>query len=142
MQPFGSLAPPKREPGHHQGRQPQPITNHQSLPFPTAASPNSASKTTAALSRTSSSDTSRPSSKLSDVIRTPLKPHGVMDKKPVRSDDTFKANPCMVIQRRTPIPIEAILRFSTQTPVLPSQNTAWTPKLSTKRITAISRPRK
>jgi hypothetical protein len=30
LAPHRSLAPPKREPSHHQGRQPLPITNHQS----------------------------------------------------------------------------------------------------------------
>ena len=54
-------------------------------------------------------------------------PQGVIACKAVRSPQTFSAKPCMVIQRRTPTPIEAILRSSTQTPVRPVASLAATP---------------
>ncbi len=56
-----------------------------------------------------------------EVIVTSAMPHGVMASKGERSPLTLSAKPCIVIQCRTPTPIEAILRCSTQTPVRPAR---------------------
>lgn len=55
---------------------------------------------------------------------TPWIPQGVMAEKPERSGPTLSPNPCMVIQRRTPTPMLAILRSLIHTPVRPSRRRA------------------
>ena len=49
-----------------------------------------------------------PRSRSTLVISTPAMPHGVIWPNGARSPHTFSANPCIVIQRRTPTPIDAI----------------------------------
>src|SRR5205823_7567375 len=61
-----------------------------------------------------------------DVIATLSMPQGTIRLKGERSPQTFNANPCIVIQWRTPTPIDAILRSSTQTPVSDSRRIAAT----------------
>ena len=51
-------------------------------------------------------------------------PHGVIWPNGDKSPHTFNAKPCIVIQCRTPTPIDAILRSSTQTPVNPARRCA------------------
>ena len=53
-------------------------------------------------------------------MRTPGSPQGTMAEKYDRSGFTFRAKPCRVTQRRTPMPMEAILSAPTHTPVRPS----------------------
>jgi hypothetical protein len=71
--------------------------------------------------------TGEPVSFSTDVIVTFAIPHGTMWLKGARSPQTFSANPCMVIQCRTPTPIEAIFRSSTHTPVKPCRVVAAIP---------------
>jgi len=53
--------------------------------------------------------------------------HGVIAVKGARSPHTFSAKPCMLTQRRTPTPMDAIFFRPIQTPVCPSLRPAWTP---------------
>src|SRR6266446_2174293 len=48
-------------------------------------------------------------------------PHGMMRSKGARSPQMLSAKPCIVIQWRTPTPMDAILRLSIQTPVRPGR---------------------
>jgi hypothetical protein len=54
---------------------------------------------------------------ISEVIWTPSSPHGTIQLNGWRSFSTFTAKPCVVTPRATCTPIEAIFRFSAQTPV-------------------------
>jgi hypothetical protein len=54
---------------------------------------------------------------ISDVISTPSSPHGTIQPNGCRSFSMFTAKPWVVTPRATCTPIEAIFRFSTQTPV-------------------------
>ena len=56
-----------------------------------------------------------------EVIRMPLKPQGTIRSKALRSVLTFKANPCLLTQRLTCTPMEAILASPIQTPVCPAR---------------------
>ena len=61
------------------------------------------------------------------VISMPLIPQGVICSKGERSPHTFIAKPCIEIQWRTPMPIDAILRSPHQTPVNPLRVVLFTP---------------
>ena len=64
---------------------------------------------------------------VTDVIRTPSRPHGTTHSNGCRSLSTLTAKPWVVTPRETWMPIEAILRSSTQTPVSPSRGPAAMP---------------
>ena len=65
----------------------------------------------------------------SDVIRTSGRPQAITSPNGARSLSTLTANPCIDTRRDTWMPIDAILRSSTQTPVYsrPSRTCASTP---------------
>jgi len=74
----------------------------------------------------SSTLTSRPSSRDSDVTSASSIPHGTIRPNQLRSGSQFSANPCIVVQRDMRTPIAAILRAAappfpgTQTPERPA----------------------
>src|SRR6266436_6750008 len=87
--------------------------------------------------------TSEPSSRHSDVIRTPSIPQGTTHSNGCRSLLTLTANPWVVTPRLTCTPIEPILRpFGgrppTQTPVSPSITSALTPNAVSESIISVS----
>jgi hypothetical protein len=53
-------------------------------------------------------------------------PQGTMYSNPLRSGQTLRAKPCIVIQRLTLMPMAASLRSPTQTPVTPGRRSPWT----------------
>src|SRR6185437_15136205 len=94
--------------------------------------------------RTSSTLTSRPSSRDSDVTSASSIPQGTIRPNQLRSGSQFNANPCIVVQRDMRTPIAAILRAAapplpgTHTPERPAIWIAETPKSAHTAIKASS----
>jgi hypothetical protein len=63
--------------------------------------------------------TAEPVSRSSDVISTPFNPHGSINEKQPRSTLMFRLIPWNVTHRLVPVPIDAIFRRPTHTPVMP-----------------------
>ena len=92
------------------------------------------------------------SSRATEVMTTSGRPQGTIASKPARSRSTFSAKPCHVTQRRSPIPIEAILRSrppglrlrarSMKTPVRPSTRQAGIAHSSSASMSPASRLRR
>ena len=73
------------------------------------------------------------------VILTPSNPQGVMARNGGSDSRVMLiAKPCIEIHFRTPTPMEASLRFSTHTPVIPSRRPAETPRSAQAAISASS----
>ena len=68
-----------------------------------------------------------PVSLVTEVMRTPSRPHGTTHSNGCRSLSTLIAKPWVVTPRETWTPIEPILRSSTHTPVSPSRGPAVIP---------------